>query len=131
MSYDVNEYEYNSVIKLSGPERYEYFINKIVDWEEIWSIQDSKGWGLMGDDSGNELVPIWPAEKYALACCTGYWKNGVPKKISLDDWLEQWTSGMSKDGRLCAVFPLATDKGIVTTPEKLENDIREALTHYE
>lgn len=131
MSYDVNEYEYDSVIKLSGPERYEYFINKIADWEEVWSIQDGEGWGLMGDDTGKELVPIWPAEKYVSACCTGFWKGCNPKAIPLNYWLEKWIPGMLNDGRMCAVFPLLSDKGVVVDPNKLEVDIREALSQYE
>ena len=131
MSYDVNEYEFGSVLKLSGSERYEYFIQKIADWEELWSIRDSEGWGLMRDDSGKELVPIWPAEKYASACCTGVWEGYSPNNIPLDYWLEKWIPGMLKDDRLCAVFPLPTDKGVVVGPERLEKDISEALSQYE
>ncbi len=131
MSYEVNDYEYDSVTSLSGPERYQYLVNKIVDWEEVWSIKDQSGWSLMGDDTDNELVPIWPAEKYASACCTGLWKNCEPETIDLETWLEKWISGMSADGRSCAVFPLPSDKGLVVTPEQLEKDIREALLQYE
>ena len=131
MSYNVNEHEYTAVTKLGAQGRYEYFVNKITDWEEIWSISDKSGWVLMQDDNGNELVPVWPAERFAKACCIGEWSEFKPKSIPLDAWVDRWIPGITKDKRKCAVFPLNTDQGIVVSTDKLKADIEEALSSYE
>jgi len=36
MSYLVNDKEYENVIKLNPGRRYEYFVKKCCDWQEIW-----------------------------------------------------------------------------------------------
>ena len=108
-SYEVNPHEYASVIDLSGADRYEYSINKIADWEEVWSVRGVDGWGLVSDDNGRQLVPMWPAREFALACCVGASKSCSPEPIALTHWLERWIPGMQADGRSCAVF--STDHG--------------------
>lgn len=131
MSVNVNDQELESVLKLPPPKRYQYFLGKITDWNELWSIGDEHGWGLMGDDSGQELIPVWPAQCYAALACVGKWQSRSPRSISLKDWLNKWTPGMIADGRRVAVFPLPNDRGIVVEPSKLQRDIEVALSAYE
>jgi hypothetical protein len=132
MSYLVNDKEYENVIRLSPGKRYEYFIKKCCDWQEIWSIGDQSGWCLFGDPHESECVPIWPAERYARAFCVDEWKDCVPEIISLDDWLKKWIPGLKKDKRLIAIFPVTSDKinSVVRTPSELLKDIEKELENY-
>ncbi|GLJ03691.1 hypothetical protein [Bacillus sp. YKCMOAS1] len=36
--------ELETTIQLSAKKRYDYFIKKIVDLEEVWSLSNEKGW---------------------------------------------------------------------------------------
>lgn len=130
MSYDVSKPEMQSVMSLSGAERYEHLVNKVADWEELWSVGDKDGWALCADDDGKELVPIWPARAYASACCIDTWEDSEPRQITLGDWFDKWTPGMIADGRSVAVFPLPNDKGVVITPEELSSDLADAVEQY-
>jgi hypothetical protein len=105
MSYKVNDKELESVLKLPGPKRYQYFISKITDWKELWSIGDNDEWALVGDDSGNELVPVWPAERYAAVFCVGQWQGQQPQRLFIDHWLDKWVPGLIRDGRKVVIFP--------------------------
>lgn len=126
MSYDVSEPELKTVSALSAAARYRYFLNKIADWQEVWSVGDEGGWALMSDGA-LEVVPVWPAKAYAAVVCQGDWADHEPKAISLSAWMERWTPGMTKDQRRVAVFPLADHTAIIVLPDKLAEDIQDAL----
>jgi hypothetical protein len=130
MSWTPTEKEIQSLISLPGEKRYEYLIKKVADQQEIWSLWQD-GWALACDDTGHELVPVWPHSKYAELCATGQWTGYVAKKIDLTAWLERWISGIEKDKRLVAVFPTLSDKGMAVEPRRLESDLREELSQYE
>ncbi len=130
MSYEINDIEFQNVTSLPGPERYKYFIKKVCDWQEIWSVKDFEGWGLMADDNNIECVPVWPAHRYAAACCTGILQTCHPETIVLNDWLEKWIPGLSGNARMIAVFPLPNHKGVVVRPDELKRDIKAELEEY-
>jgi uncharacterized protein DUF2750 len=131
MSYKVHPKELIAVQALAPEKRYEYLINKIADWEEVWSIGDDDGWVLLGDETGTELIPIWPAEAFATACCVLEWQNEMAKSISVSDWMNKWTPEMIADGRKVAVFPLPNHKGMIVEPARLAGDIQEWLDEFD
>jgi len=131
LSYSVNEKEFGAVCALPAPRRYDYFIGKVTDWEEVWSVGEGTGWSLLSGADGLEVVPVWPAAAYAQACCVDEWKNCTPKAIPLAQWMEKWIPGMEADKKTVAVFPLPHGKGIVVKPSDLKLDLDEALRAYE
>ncbi|WP_236824386.1 DUF2750 domain-containing protein [Bacillus subtilis] len=40
----MNEKELEMTLKLDPDQRYRYFIKKVVDYEEVWSLSNDKGW---------------------------------------------------------------------------------------
>lgn len=131
MSWAPNEKEIQSVSSLSAPKRYEHWLKKVADNEELWSLTDRGNWALMRDDEGKELVPVWPHRAYALNCASGEWEGYEPRTISLDTWLQRWIPGMKRDGRLVAVFPVSNGKGVSVDPERLRADLENELAQYE
>ena len=131
MGRKINDEEFQGVLKLPAPKRYEYFVKKVADGEELWSLSNDSGWALTSDDDGTELVPMWPHERFAEACIIGVWSAYRPKSIQLDRWLAAWIPGIIKDSRKIAVFKTPDGKGIVVEPERLKNDIEQELTNYE
>ena len=130
MSYQVSSRELAAVVALPAAARYQYFLNKVSDWEELWSVGDDEGWALVSDGVA-EVVPIWPAAAFAQACCVENWQRNKPRAIALDRWLEKWTPGLIKDQCSVAVFPLSNGNGPIVTPERLHSDLSEALKAYE
>ena len=127
----LSDKEYAAVIALPAPERYGHFVRQVADWKEIWSLKAASGWVAMSSSDGHECLPVWPHSRYAHAFAEGEWEGAEPTAIPLDHWIEKWTPGMTRDGRMVAVFPTTAERGIVVTPERLYDDLREELAQYE
>ncbi|MEF2294084.1 DUF2750 domain-containing protein [Virgibacillus dokdonensis] len=63
----MNNKEIEIVSNLSGIKRYEYFIKKVVDFEEVWGLYEG-GWAISESENGESLMPFWPLalHKYGL-----------------------------------------------------------------
>ena len=130
MTWKMHDKEFQTVLSLPPPQQYAYFVKRVADWGEVWSLFCQRGWVLAGDDEGNELVPVWPHERFAAACVTGAWSDALPRAIKLADWLERWTPGMIRDGRKVAVFPRPNGKGMPVAPERLKEDIESERARF-
>lgn len=131
MSWNISEQEFKSVFSLSGVKRYTYFIKKVADWEEIWTLRNHEGWVLAADIYGHEVVPVWPHECFARACIDDEWQDCEPVNIELHIWLKRWCPGIANDGRQVVVFPTPQDKGVVVPPYQLCNDLSKECEQYE
>lgn len=131
MAKKINEKEFTSVVHLAAPERYTHFIKRVADRQEVWSLYADGGWALVGDDNGNELVPVWPHEEYAVACAKDKWTGYRPQVIELRAWMKRWIPGMIKDKRNVAVFPTPSMQGVHVSPERLKNDLEAELALIE
>ncbi|MBP7901617.1 MAG: DUF2750 domain-containing protein [Spirochaetes bacterium] len=120
--------EFDAVIKLSAKKRYEYFIKKVADAEEVWGLfQD--GWATTEDGCGNILVPFWPKKKFAEYCAIEGWECHVPKRIELDKFIDEWLPGMKKDGTRPSIFWNNIDSAVVEI-NILLNDLTSELDNY-
>ncbi len=131
MSWTPSEKEVQAVLALEASKRYEHWIKKVADQQEVWSLWQEGGWALAGDDAGRQLVPVWPHSRYAALCAEGAWLGYQPKAITLDSWLDRWLPGMERDQRLVAVFPAPNDKEVTIEPRRLEQVLRTELSNYE
>lgn len=120
MTYKLNDKQFESIQKLSDHERYDYFLKKIVLWEEIWSLHSPEGWVELSSSDGEECLPVWPHPDFAKAWAVDDWSDCHPKAITLEVWLERWTPGLERDSTLLAVFPVNEEEGIVLTPSEFQ-----------
>ena len=127
MAYKLNEKQ-NTIASEKSPEaRYEYVLNKVANFEEIWSLHSSDGWVELSDGDGNSCLPIWPHPDFAKAWANEDWSDCEPKVIALDVWLERWTQGLANDETLLVVFPVGEDGGMVQSPEDFHEDLLAAI----
>lgn len=131
MTYIVNDKEITNVLSLSGPDRYEHFVNRVADWEELWGLKDDAGWVTLANDEGEEGIPLWPHPEYAKMCANGPWEGNQPALIDLRSFIEKWLPGMEHDGMLVAVFPTPEGKGVFVLSSVLAEDLNEALNQYD
>ena len=130
MTWNLNSIEFESVTKLAPEKRYEYFIKKVADWQEIWSLWN-EGWVLMGDSDEHETVPVWPHAIFAEASAVDDWLGYKPRRIGLADWMEKWIPGIERDRRMIAVFPTLEGQTTTVNPARLKHDLEEELARYE
>lgn len=120
--------EIEAVKKIPAYKRYQYFIKKVVDYEEIWGL-NKDGWAISEDEKGNKLFPIWPTKDFAVLCSIEDWKEYRPSKIGIDDFINNWIPGLTKDSLKISVFWNNHDS-IVIEPIELLKDLEEELEKY-
>ncbi len=123
MTYKLNDKQYDIACQKRPDERYDYFLNKVANFEKIWSLCSDEGWVELSDSDGEICLPIWPHPDFARAWATDDWADCQPKAIDLSIWLERWTAGLEGDNTLLVVFPVGDDEGLVQTPQALHDDL--------
>ncbi len=127
---EVHPKEFEQVVALPAPDRYEHFINTVADWEEAWGLYED-GWLMAVDDDGNRLLPLWPAKAYADACASGEWSGYEARLISTSDLLAELLPNTERDGVLIAVFSTPEGNYIDVPSAQLREDLASACEEYE
>ncbi|MEK3808142.1 DUF2750 domain-containing protein [Bacillus sp. FSL H8-0547] len=120
--------EINAVLKLPSNVRYEYFIKRVTDYEEVWSLF-SDGWATFRDEDGKLLIPFFPKKEFAEISAEKEWASYKARSISLDDFIEKWLPGMKKNGIIPSIFPLGNDMEAVSI-DVLLKDLEMELENY-
>ena len=126
----LHEKEIANVLQLSNEKKFQYVVKNALETELIWSLKNEDGWVLAANDDGTEAVPIWPAPEFATMCIGENWSDTEPASIDVEVWLERWTPGMIKDGRLVAIFPGSNTKGMIMDPAEFAQAIRDLDEEY-
>ena len=108
----LNDKQIQSVLSLSGPDRYRHFIKVVVDREEAWGLYDD-GWALAETDDGQRVFPIWPAPEYATLCADKKWSGYEPASIPLTDLIDELVPKLKETGVRLSVLYSPDDKGVV------------------
>jgi hypothetical protein len=124
----MDEKECETVISQPAEVRYEYFIKKAADYEEIGGLYH-EGWATAKDDRDRILLPLFPNEQFAAAFAKNEWDACIPKKIELEDFLEKWIPGMMSDRIMPSIFPTDIDSVLVEVDE-LNKDLLAELDNY-
>lgn len=124
----MHEKELATVSGLTPEKRYEYFIKKVADYEEVWSLYKD-GWVLSQDDFGNTLFPIWPKEEFAELCAVNEWSKSEIKAIDLYEFIENLAPSLKKDGIKFDVFS-NNESSILRDIDNLLRDLNEELENY-
>ena len=96
----MKDQELFGVLMLDAPKRFKYFINRVVDAGEMYSLKMDSQWVLMGRGNENkEIIPLWPNKESALACKGNEdWLRAEPSAIDLDLFIEKWIPGINRGG---------------------------------
>jgi hypothetical protein len=124
----MNNKEFEAVIKQPAAIRYEYFIKKVVDYEEVWGLYN-EGWATAQDDLGKPLIPFFPKREFAEGCAQLEWEGFRAKRIALDDFIGKWLYGMKADGVRPSIFPTDSDTSVVDI-EIITRDLEHELENY-
>lgn len=124
MSYRMRPEQLKNVFSLGSQERYEHFIIKACDWEEVWLLKDSDDVFLTLNATDNiEYLPVWPHSKFALAFSEGVYSSYTPYKVSINSFIESLLPDVSAENIQVGVLPnMETTVWIISA-----NDLREEI----
>lgn len=123
----MNKKEFEALLQRPANTRYEYFIKKVVDAEEVWGLYKD-GWATAQDD-GNMLIPFFPKREFAEHCAKNEWDGCKAVAIDLYDFIDKWLVGMKKDGVKPSIFPTDEDAALLEI-DILLRDINTELENY-
>ena len=115
-----------AVVTLPGPARYEYFVKRVADSQEVWGLYQ-QGWALAKTDDGTLVFAMWPASEFADLCAEFEWDGYEPQAFPLDELLNDLLPQLEEDGVLPGVFYTPGDKGLTPTAYMLRVDLERAL----
>lgn len=124
----MNNIEIDAVLRLPAPIRYEYFIKKAADYEEIWGLFKD-GWAVSEDKEGKTLIPFFPRKEFAESLAAKEWAGYRAKRIDLDELINEWLPGMKEDGVRPSIFPIGDDS-VVVEIDVLLKDLEAELENY-
>ncbi|MDX1917189.1 MAG: DUF2750 domain-containing protein [Rickettsiaceae bacterium] len=122
----LKQQEIDSVLKLSGKQRYTYFIKKVTDTEVIWALYKD-GWALVRNDADKVFMPIWPYKEYAQLLCMGEWLEYQPAEIDLYEFIEEVSQELKKNNIAPCIFLTPNDFGVCLEMDILLSDIENKL----
>ncbi|MCH4828200.1 MULTISPECIES: DUF2750 domain-containing protein [Flavobacterium] len=126
----MNAKEIKNVSVLQPIERYKYFIKKVADYEELWTIVDVNGDYALSDIDDKTLISFWSAKEFINSNLEEGWKECTPKKLTLDDLEDEIFDLIASKNYLIDVFPVNGKSGFVVDLDEFARDLSEELKNY-
>ena len=113
----------------SDTENFDRFIVEAIENGCVWSLQGPEGWALVGSEQheGTDVMPFWSQEEFARVHCVEDWKDYEPVEIELEEFLEDWLTGMHEDVILVGINWDAELEGVEVEPLDLLEEFDQEL----
>jgi len=118
----------NNLIEYSPEERFDYFVRRCADFQEVWGLAtECDNWIIFKDADGEEVFPLWPHQELAQECMFQEHRDigAGPQRIELTSFLQKCAPDMDQQGVRFGVFYDRARIGIAVEAKLL----KEALTN--
>ncbi|MGF1779815.1 DUF2750 domain-containing protein [Vibrio nomapromontoriensis] len=130
MPYKMNEKQFEAVLELESFKRYDHFVSKVADWEQLWGVKNEDGWLVPVAPEEFEYFPLWPHPEYAQKVVDENFIGHQAVEISLDELLDHWLPLFEKDQVKVAVFPDWKWTFWCIEPDALKEDLLNEMAKY-
>ena len=81
------------------------FIRQVVDTGCIWGLLGKDGWAQCGSDQyeASLVIPFWSTPEFAEPHKNGEWASYDVTPVSLEEFLDDWLTGMHSDELLVGI----------------------------
>ncbi len=86
-------------------ENVDRFVVETIEHNCLWGLEGPDGWALCASEKHDEIdvMVLWSARELAEIHCRDDWKDYRAVAISLEEFLEDWLTGMHADVLLVGV----------------------------
>ena len=122
-----------NVFALNSKERYEHFVGRVCDWQELWILENAEENFLIVSPKESEIeyMPVWPEPEYAIEFAKVDGLTYTPKKVEVSAFIDKWLPGLKEDGIKVGVLPNLETTVWIVEPSDLKSDLEEGLAEYE
>ncbi len=81
-------------------ENYHRFFVEAIDTGCLWSLQhNDESWAVADSEKSNDVcvIPFWSQPEFAPQHCEGDWADYQVVAISLEEFMDDWLTGMHDD----------------------------------
>ena len=131
---EISKQEFEAITKLVPEKRYDYFIKRICDWEQVWTLYDDDCIILNEDKKGDLFILLFPFEPFAsyYAIRKEGMQNAVCKSYSIEDFFGSFLEKLlSNNITKALVFPIPNGFGLNVPIKTIKEDVNEELENYE
>ncbi|MBF1467172.1 DUF2750 domain-containing protein [Prevotella pallens] len=129
----VSKQELEAVTALSPEKRYNYFVKRICDWEQVWTLYEDDCIVLNEAKNGKLYILLFPFKDFAehYATNTRGMKGVSYKSFEINEFLETIIKKLQANNVSNAlVFPVANGYGLNVSMTDMVKDIQSELENY-
>ena len=129
----VSKQELEAVIALSPEKRYNYFVKRICDWEQVWTLYEDDYIVLNEAKNGKLYILLFPFKDFAehYATNTRGMKGVSYKSFEINEFLETIIKKLQANNVSNAlVFPVANGYGLNVSMTDMVKEIQSELENY-
>ena len=129
----VSKQELETVTTLSPEKRYNYFVKRICDWEQVWTLYEDDYIVLNEAKNGKLYILLFPFKDFAehYATNTRGMKGVSYKSFEINEFLETIIKKLQANNVSNAlVFPVANGYGLNVSMTDMVKDIQSELENY-
>ena len=129
----VSKQELEAVIALSPEKRYNYFVKRICDWEQVWTLYEDNYIVLNEAKNGKLYILLFPFKDFAEHYTTNIrgMKGVSYKSFEINEFLETIIKKLQANNVSNAlVFPVANGYGLNVSMTDMVKDIQSELENY-
>lgn len=119
MRFEPYEAEYKAIPGMSNGERLDYFLLRVFEAEDVWSLKIGPAW-FDELNEGKRCQPLWPYKRYASEAALDTWMDCRPDSISLEYFLYNDLQRLIEQDILLNLMPRgAQQPGCLISPQRL------------
>ena len=129
----VSKQELEAVTALSPEKRYNYFVKRICDWEQVWTLYEDNYIVLNEAKNGKLYILLFPFKDFAEHYTTNIrgMKGVSYKSFEINEFLETSIKKLQANNVSNAlVFPVANGDGLNVSMTDMVKDIQSELENY-
>ncbi len=131
MPYKMNEQQFNAVLALTNDERYQHFVSRVADWQQLWGVRTKDGWLIPVTPEGVEYFPLWPHPEYAQRVADENWPGHEAEQLDYELLISGGLDKLGNDNIKVAIFPNMAWQCILSDARQLLSDLRIEAQQYE
>ena len=118
MRYEPHKDEYSAIPTMSDEELLEYFLYRVFETDEVWTLRDGAH-SVTRELGDQETLPVWPYQRYAEDAAINEWAGLRPVADSVDFFVYQVLDRVARQGLAVEIMPRQTGPGCLISAQRL------------
>jgi len=118
MRYEPHTDEIAVIPSMSDDDLLEYFLYRIFETDEVWSLKDGPNW-ITREVDGCETQPVWPYKWFAEQAASGEWADLPAVANSIDYFVYTILQRLVQQQISVEIMPRANGRGCLISPRRL------------